>query len=177
VKLEGLEIDTDLRWELLTALSVGGKATKARIDAELEADNTANGQKAHAAAIAALPDAKTKQEMFNKLVDTDEMSNALVNSASVAFGRVLDTSLLEPFTDQYFAKVLAIWENKSYHMAEYLLVNLYPLALVNQALANQTEQFLKNPELDSKPALKRIIIENLAGVQRALKAQQCDNKE
>jgi aminopeptidase N len=177
VELEGLEIDTDLRWELLTALSVGGKATRARIDAELEADNTANGQKAHAAAIAALPDAKAKQEMFNKLVDTDEMSNALVNSASLAFGRVLDTALLEPFTDQYFAKVFAIWENKSYHMAEYLLVNLYPLALVNQALANQTEQFLKNPELDSKPALKRIIIENLAGVQRALKAQQCDSKE
>jgi aminopeptidase N len=56
-------------------------------------------------------------------------------------------------------------------------VNLYPLSLVNQALADQTEKFLKNPELESKPALKRIIIENLAGVQRALKAQQKDSKE
>jgi aminopeptidase N len=176
-QLDGLEIDTDLRWELLTSLSVGGKVSSARIDVELEADNTANGQKAHAAAIAALPDPKAKQEMFRKLVDTDEMSNALVNSASLAFGRVLETSLLEPFVDQYFAKVLSIWEQKSYHMAEYLLVNLYPLSLVNQALANQTEQFLKNPELESKPALKRIVIENLAGVQRALKAQQKDSRE
>jgi aminopeptidase N len=100
-----------------------------------------------------------------------------VNSASLAFGRVLDTSLLEPFVDQYFSKVLSIWEQKSYHMAEYLLVNLYPLSLVNQALADQTEKFLKNPELESKPALKRIIIENLAGVQRALKAQQKDSRE
>ncbi len=175
-QLDGLEIDTDLRWELLTALSVGGKVTKDRIDVELEADNTANGQKAHAAAIAAMPNQKSKQEMFDKLVNTDEMSNALVNSASLAFGRVLDTSALEPFVDQYFSKVLSIWENKSYHMAEYLLVNLYPLAIVNKALADQTEQFLKNPELASKPALKRIIVENLANVQRALNAQNTDKK-
>ena len=175
-QMDGLEIDTDLRWELLTALSVGGKVTKERIDVELEADNTANGQKAHAAAIAAMPELKSKQEIFDKLVDTDQMSNALVNSASLAFGRVMDTAVLEPFVDQYFSKVLSIWENKSYHMAEYLLVNLYPLAIVNEALANQTEQFLKNPELASKPALKRIIVENLANVQRALSAQSTDKK-
>jgi aminopeptidase N len=175
-QMDGLEIDTDLRWELLTALSVGAKVTKGRIDAELEADNTANGQKAHAAAIAGMPDQKSKQEMFDKLVNTDEMSNALVNSASLAFGRVLDSSVLEPFVDQYFSKVLSVWENKSYHMAEYLLVNLYPLALANKTLADQTEQFLKNPELASKPALKRIIIENLANVQRALNAQSADQK-
>ena len=175
-QMDGLEIDTDLRWELLTALSVGGKATKERIDVELEADNTANGQKAHAAAIAAMPEKKSKQEIFDKLVDTDQMSNALVNSASLAFGRVMDTAVLEPFVDQYFSKVLSIWENKTYHMAEYLLVNLYPLAIVNEALANQTEQFLKNAELAYKPALKRIIVENLANVQRALSAQSTDKK-
>ena len=175
-QLDGLEIDTDLRWELLTSLAVGGKATNARLDAELEADNTANGQKAHAAALAAMPDIKAKQEMFNRLVDTDEMSNALVNSASLAFGRVLETSLLEPFVDQYFAKVLSIWEQKSYHMAEYLLVNLYPLSLANPTLVEQTEAFLKNPELSSRPALKRIIIENLAGVVRAINAQKTDSE-
>jgi aminopeptidase N len=175
-QMDGLEIDTDLRWELLTALSVGGKVTKERIDAELEADNTANGQKAHAAAIAGMPNPKSKQELFDKLINTDEMSNALVNAASLAFGRVLDTAVLEPFVDQYFAKVLPVWNNKTYKMAEYLLVNLYPLSLANKTLADQTEQFLKNPELASKPALKRIIIENLANVQRALNAQSADQK-
>lgn len=174
-QLDGLTIDTDLRWDLLTSLSVGGKVTSERIDVELEADNTSNGQRAHAASLAAIPSRDAKQSMFNKLVDTDELSNALVNSASLAFGRVLDTKILEPFVDQYFAKVLPIWENKTYHMAEYLLVNLYPVALANKELVAKTETFLKNPELASKPALKRIIIENLAGVQRALKAQQADH--
>ena len=172
--LDGLEIDADLRWELLTGLAVGGKVDQGRIDAELEADNTANGQKAHAGALAALPENSSKQAMFNRLVDTDQMSNALVNSASLAFGRVLDGSILEPFVDQYFDKVLTIWDSKSYHMAEYLLVNLYPLALANKDLAEKTKHFLNNKELSTKPALRRIIVENLAGVERALKAQQAD---
>lgn len=177
LSLESLEIDADLRWELLTSLAVGGKVDRARLDAELQSDNTANGQKAHAGAIAALPGADLKQEMFSKLVDTDELSNALVNSASLAFGRVLDTAILEPFVDKYFSKVISVWENKSYHMAEYLLVNLFPVALANKALADKTKKFLEQPELKSKPALKRIIVENLANVERALVAQEADSKE
>jgi aminopeptidase N len=176
ISLPELEIDTDLRWELLISLSVAGRVTKDRIDTELEADNTANGQKAHAAAIAAIPAIESKQEMFNQLVDTDSMSNALVDSASLAFARVLDSALLEPFMDQYFNKVLHIWEQKSYHMAEDLLVNLYPMALANPTLAEQTKKFLSYPELDSRPALRRIIIENLAGVERALNAQKADER-
>lgn len=176
-KLSGLAIDTDLRWELLTGLSVAGEATKEQIDLELASDNTANGQKAHIGAIAARPDVSSKQEMFNRLVDSDELSNALVNSASLAFGRVLDSSVIEPFVDQYFEKVLQIWEQKTYHMAEYLLVNLYPLALANQELADRTKAFLSKPALAEKPALRRIIVENLANVERALKAQKRDSED
>jgi aminopeptidase N len=175
-KLASLAIDTDLRWELVTALAVGGRISKESLDQELANDNTANGQKYHVAAVAALPDSSSKQAMFTKLVTTDELSNALVNSASLAFGRVLDPQILQPFVAQYFANVLKIWEDKSYHMAEYLLINLYPLALANQALVSETKAFLERADVQSKPALRRIIIENLANVERALSAQQRDQK-
>ena len=59
-------------------------------------------------------------------------------------------------------------------MAEYLLVNLYPLALANHALVSETKTFLEKADVQSKPALRRIIIENLANVERALNAQQRD---
>lgn len=173
-KLAGLEIDTDLRWELLTGLVVGGKASKEQIDAELSGDNTANGQKAHASAIAAIPDDKSKSDMFTKLVDTDELSNALTNAASLGFTRVLEPKILEPYVEKYFSKVLSIWEQKSYHMAEYLLINLYPLPLAGENLVATTKKFLEQPEINAKPALRRIIIENLANVERALKAQKRD---
>jgi aminopeptidase N len=61
-------------------------------------------------------------------------------------------------------------------MAEYLLINLYPLALANQALVSETKAFLERADVQSKPALRRIIIENLANVERALTAQQRDQK-
>ena len=176
MKLPSLAIDTDLRWELVTSLAVGGKISSELLDQELEGDNTANGQKYHIAAVAALPETASKQAMFTKLVATDELSNALVNSASLAFGRVLDPKVLQSFVSQYFGNVLKIWEDKTYHMAEYLLVNLYPLALANKELVSETEEFLATPEVQSKPALRRIIIENLANVERALSAQQRDLK-
>jgi aminopeptidase N len=53
-------------------------------------------------------------------------------------------------------------------------VNLYPLALANKELASETQAFLAKTEVQSKPALRRIIIENLANVERALDAQQRD---
>jgi aminopeptidase N len=155
-------------------LAVGGKISSELLDQELEGDNTANGQKYHVAAVAAMPDTASKQAMFTRLVATDELSNALVNSASLAFGRVLDPNILQPFVSQYFSNVLKIWEDKTYHMAEYLLVNLYPLALANKDLVTETEAFLAKSEIQSKPALRRIIIENLANVERALSAQQRD---
>ena len=176
IKLASLTIDTDLRWELVTALAVGGKISVEQLDQELAADNTANGQKYHVAAVAALPDNSSKQAMFTKLVATDELSNALVNSASLAFGRVLNPEVLQVFVAQYFANVLKIWEEKTYHMAEYLLVNLYPLALANAALVSETKAFLARSDIQSKPALRRILIENLANVERALSAQRRDAK-
>src|SRR5690606_37484195 len=39
IALEGLEVDTDLRWELLEGLVLIGEAGEAEITAELERDN------------------------------------------------------------------------------------------------------------------------------------------
>jgi aminopeptidase N len=173
-KLEKLEIDKDLKWELLSGLATAGSVTKEQLDLALIDDNTASGQKAHAGALAALPDQASKAAVFSKLVDTNEFSNALTNSASLGFGRVLESDILEPFVEPYFDKVLEIWEKKTYHIAEYLLVNLYPLALASPQLAERTREFITQDDIQAKPALRRILIENLANVERALIAQSKD---
>ena len=174
VELPGLEIDADMRWELLTALVVGGRSEEADIEAELSRDNTANGQKFAAAARAALPSPEAKSRAWHTLVETEEYSNTLTNSASLAFARVHDLEVLKPYQALYLSKVLEIWQGRSYHMAEYLLINLFPLMLANEALAAATREFLNKPELGDKPALRRILVENLANLERALKAQAAD---
>ncbi|MFM1796061.1 MAG: hypothetical protein RLZZ340_738, partial [Actinomycetota bacterium] len=175
-KLNGLEVDADLRWDLLTGLVVAGRAGESEIDAELERDNTANGQKAAAGARAALPSAEAKEAAWTLLVESKELSNALVNSASLGFGRVHDLKLLEPYVDRYFESALHVWKLHTFKIAEYLMINLYPVYLANEALAAKTREWIAKPQIKEIPALRRIMIENLAAVDRALAAQKRDER-
>ena len=174
-KIAGLEVDQDLRWELLTGLVIGDRAGEAEIAKELERDNTANGQKFAAACRAAIPTEAAKQVAWHTLTETEDYSNTLVNSASLAFGRVNDLALLKPFADKYHEVALKIWNSRTYHIAAYLLTNLYPVQLANQELADKTKALIEKAEIKEKPALRRILVENLAGLERGLKAQKADN--
>ena len=173
--LEGLEIDADLRWELVIGLAVGGAIGEKEIAEELQRDNTAGGQKFAAAARAALPTASGKSAAWHTLVETQDYSNTLVNSASLGFGRVVDLELLEPYLEKYMDSALTIWESRSYQIASYLLNNLYPIQLASKELADATKALISKPEISAKPALRRILVENLAGLERGLKAQLADN--
>ena len=172
--IAGLKVDQDLRWELLTGLVIGGKAGESEIAAELVRDNTANGQKFAAAARAALPTPQAKAEAWRILTETEDYSNTLVNSASLAFGRVNDLNLLAPYAKKYHDVALKIWNTRTYHIAAYLLTNLYPIQLANSELAEMTSALIDTSEFKEKPALRRILVENLAGLERGLKAQKVD---
>ena len=175
IKPEGLDLGHDLRWDLMTGLAAGGAVTQAEIDAEYQTDSTANGQKGHASASAALANADSKSAVWTKLVTTDDYSNAQSASASLSFGRGLKPELLEPFVDRYFADAQKIWETKTYKIAEYLLQRLFPINLATQELADRTRAYLDaNP--NQAPAMRRMIVENLSRLERALAAQKLDKK-
>ena len=172
VVLEGLTIDTDLGWELLEGLVLNGAATPADIDAALEKDSTANGQQAAARARATFATSEAKLAAFASLVDSDELPNAIVRNTALGYQHVNDPSSLEPVVAKYFAALGDLWTSRSYHIAETLIVGLYPAPLASQSLVDATKAWLDaNPEV---PALRRLVTENLAGVERALAAQAAD---
>ena len=173
-KLEGLKIDADLKWELLAGLVVGGHATSSDIDKALSEDNTSNGQKAAAGARAMLPSSQDKAKAWHTLTETQELSNIMVDAASLGFVRVADPGLLEPFVDLYFENAVRIWNTNTFKIAEYLIENLYPLPLASQELAAKTRGWIDRPEIKEIPALRRILVESLSNVERALAAQQRD---
>jgi aminopeptidase N len=171
-KLPGLEIDTDLSWELLAALVAGGEAGEAEIDAALAADNTATGAQSAANARAAIPTVEGKQAAWSSLIDVDKAPNTIVRVTAAGFLRAHDTSLLEPFVSRYFDVLQTVWAERSYSIAEKLITGLYPAPLANQALVDATRAWLDaNPE---PAALRRLVVENLAGVERSLRAQARD---
>jgi aminopeptidase N len=81
---------------------------------------------------------------------------------------------LAPYAKKYHDVALKIWNTRSYHIAAYLLTNLYPIQLANSDLAEMTRALIETTELKEKPALRRILVENLAGLERGLKAQKAD---
>lgn len=173
-KLPGLEIDTDLSWELLGALVAGGEADATEIDAALAADNTATGAQSAANVRAAIPTVDAKQAAWSSLIDVDTAPNTIVRVTAAGFLRAHDTSLLEPFVGQYFDVLQKVWAERSYAIAEKLIVGLYPSPLSNQALVDATRAWLDaNPE---PAALRRLVVENLAGVERSLRVQARDQE-
>ena len=173
--LAGLQIDTDLGWELLEGLVLAGAATDADIQAALDRDNTSNGQQAAARARATFPTAEGKRAAFDSLVDSADLPNAIVRNVTLGYQHTNDPSSLESLVEPYFAALNDIWKNRSYKIAEYIVVGLYPSPLASQALVDATKAWLDaNPDI---PALRRLVTENLAGVERALLVQAKDADE
>ena len=171
--LDGLTVDQDLRWELVASLVVGGRMGQEQIDAELERDNTSSGQNAAALATAAIPTAEAKAAAWESIVVKGDVSNAIQGSAVAGFTRVLDTALLEPYAEKYFAAVPGIVAERTFALAQQIVVGLYPAQLTTQATVDRTDEFLASLPEDSA-ALRRMMLENRDGVARALRARAAD---
>ncbi|WP_066581802.1 aminopeptidase N [Cellulomonas timonensis] len=174
--LEGLSIDTDLRWELLTSLVAGGRAGGAQIDAQLAADATATGQRAAAAARAAIPTPESKAAAWAAVVEGDELPNAVQTATISGFGRVHNLGLLLPYVKPYFAAIEGVWESRTSEMAQNVVVGLYPTDLAGDPRVDvlaTTDAWLEE-HLDAPAALRRLVVEARDGVRRAVVAQEAD---
>ncbi len=171
--LEGLEIDTDLSWQLLVSLAAGGAVTAKDVDDALAADNTSKGGEFAAQAKAALPDLEARLAAWDSLIEKDDAPNTIVRAAALGFTHPAGIEVLGEFVKPYFDMLLPIWNSRTYQIAQYLIVGLYPAALANVELRDATRAWLA-ANTDAAPALRRLVNENLAGVERALSVQERD---
>lgn len=175
-ELPGLEIDADLSWALLVSLAAGGVVSAAEIDDALAADNTAKGGEFAAQARAALPSVEAKRAAWQSLVDSADLPNTVVRSAAAGFVHPAGVPALREFVDAYFDMLLPVWESRTYQIAQYLIVGLYPAPLADAALRDATRGWLAEHR-DAPAALRRLVNENLAGVERALSVQERDRQD
>ncbi|GEB64297.1 aminopeptidase N [Sinomonas atrocyanea] len=171
--IPGLDVDQDLRWELVASLACGGRIERARIEDELARDTTSTGQCAAALATAALPTPEAKAEAWESIVVKGTLSNAMQQAAINGFARVHDAALLAPFAEKYFEAVPRIVAERTHALAQQVVVGLYPARQTTQAMLERTDEFLASLGPD-QAALRRMTLENRDGVQRALRAQAAD---
>ena len=178
--LEGLDVDQDLRWDLLTGLVAAGRFGEERIHAEEARDRTTTGRERAAEARAAIPTPEAKEATWRALVDDASMPN----ETQVRVLRGLTSverrpDLLVPFVSEYVEAIDSLWSSRTFHMAENLLTGLWSCATVGldgadpaAALKGWLESHAQAPA-----ALRRIVRENLDDTRRVARAQAAETGE
>jgi aminopeptidase N len=175
--LSGLEIDTDLRWRIVTALAAAGHVDadgpeSPFIDAEVERDPTAAGKRHGAQASAARPQLAVKEKAWTQVTEDDTLPNIVGRSIIAGIATPGQAELLKPFGARYFAAIPGVWERRSSEVAQTVVVGLYPRWDISDDGIAAADEFLADPELT--PALRRLVIEGRAGVERSLRARRLD---
>jgi len=176
VNLPGLVIDTDLRWRIVTALAASGDIDgdgleSPFIDAEAQRDPTAAGRRHAAAAAAARPQLAVKEAAWQQVIEDDTLANITARAIIGGFAPAGQAALLEPFTARYFEAIPGVWERRSSEVAQTVVIGLYPSWDISAEALAAADEFLGG-ELPS--ALRRLVLEGRAGVERSLKARAFD---
>ncbi|MGV0580325.1 aminopeptidase N [Mycolicibacterium elephantis] len=175
--LPGLDVDTDLRWRIVTALAAAGAVDSDGmptpfIDAEAKRDPTAAGQRHALAAAAARPQLAVKEAAWEQVIEDDTLANITARSIIGGLVRPGQEELLKPFRDKYFGAIAGVWRRRSSEVAQTVVVGLYPSWDVSQEGLDAADRFLADP--DVPPPLRRLVLEGRAGVERALRARKFD---
>jgi aminopeptidase N len=164
-------VDTDLRWTLLSALVAVGAAGADEIEAELDRDPTAAGQRRAATARALRPTAEAKAEAWRLATEDDELPNAINGAIIAGFYHPAQTELTEPYVQPYFAVIPGVWERRTSELAQSVVVGLFP-ASASTAVVERAETFLADP--DNPPALRRLVAEGRDDTVRSLRGRARD---
>ena len=171
--IKGLTVDAEIRWHLVICAVKRGLLGSADIDAEVAKDNTAHGKQYGALAHAAIPTAAAKQKAFTA-VTSEKLSNTIHAYTCRGFNVAMQSELLIPYVDQYFAILIDLWTTAGYEIAETTATMLFPSFIVTDETLAKAQKWIDVTGKDAPNALRRVIIEGRDALARSLRAQKKD---
>ncbi|MFE5715368.1 aminopeptidase N [Streptomyces sp. NPDC056501] len=172
-KIDGLDVDQELRWALLSPLAVHGRADEGRIGEELSRDDTATGKRHQVRLLASRPSAAVKAQAWAQVVESDTLSNALVEATIAGFVQPSQRELIAPYAEKYFAAIERLWADRSIQIAMDVVKGLFPGLQDSDETLAAADAWLTAHE-SAAPALRRLVLEARDDLARALRAQACD---
>ncbi|MFJ9440273.1 aminopeptidase N [Kitasatospora sp. NPDC101235] len=172
-RVDGLEVDQELRWSLWLALAAAGQATDEELAAELAADNTASGKRHYTQCLAARPTAEAKAAAWSAVIDSDELPSALVEANTAGFSIPSQRDLSALYAAPYFKLLERIWAERTIEIAMRIVGGFFPTAQTDEQTLAEADAWLEgHPQ--AAPALRRLVLERRDDLARALRAQACD---
>jgi len=172
--LDGLAVDTDLRWTLLRRLVSRGVRGEDAIDAELSRDATDAGERQAAGCRAAIPTLTAKRETWETLT-AGKLTIAMFRATIIGFADADQPALIHPYRPEYFAALGAVWSEWSSAMAQDFVEYGYHVCAVDEATIAATDAYLA-AEPAPPAALHRLLVEGRDEVARALRNQSRDRE-
>ncbi|QEU94363.1 aminopeptidase N [Streptomyces kanamyceticus] len=172
-KIDGLDVDQELRWAFLSPLAAHGAADEQVIAAELARDDTASGKRHQVRCLAARPSAAVKAQAWASVVESDALSNALVEATISGFAQSSQRELVAPYVAKYFDAIERVWAERSIQIGMDVVRGLFPHLVSDEATLAAADAWLAAHEA-SAPALRRLVLEARDDLARALRAQLCD---
>ncbi|MFD7877669.1 aminopeptidase N [Streptomyces sp. NPDC059766] len=172
-EIEGLVVDQELRWAFLEPLAAHGVADEKVLAAELARDDTASGKRHQVRCLAARPSAAVKAQAWAQVVESDALSNALVEATIAGFAQPSRRDLLAPYTQKYFAVIDRVWSERSIQIGMDVVRGLFPALQDSQETLDAADAWLSAHE-KAAPALRRLVLEARDDLARALRGQACD---
>ncbi|WP_031075636.1 aminopeptidase N [Streptomyces sp. NRRL WC-3742] len=172
-RIDGLDVDQELRWALWLALAASGQASDEELAAELAADNTAGGKRQYTVCLAARPTPEAKASAWSAVVDSDELPNALVEANIAGFALPSHRDLTALYAAPYFKLLERIWSERTIEIAIRFVGGFFPIAQTDEPTLAEADAWLDgHPQ--AAPALRRLVLERRDDLARALRAQACD---
>ncbi|MEU6660752.1 aminopeptidase N [Streptomyces sp. NPDC046821] len=172
-KIDGLDVDQEMRWSFLEPLAAHAAADESVLAAELARDDTASGKRHQVRCLAARPSAAVKAQAWAQVVESDALSNALVEATIAGFQQPSQRELTAPYAEKYFAAIERVWQERSIQIGMDVVRGLFPSLQDSQETLDATDAWLESHE-GSAPALRRLVLEARDDLARALRAQACD---
>ncbi|WP_030917834.1 aminopeptidase N [Streptosporangium amethystogenes] len=169
--LDGLTVDTDLRWTLTSALVSGGLLGEEDIAQELLRDATATGERSAALSRASIPTDQGKANAWAAIIE-GKLSGALLRSTILGFMDAHHPELLEPYAAKYFEEIGRIWKSWTSDSAQNFANGCYPALVISPETVAKTQDFISANQ--PPHALRRLLLEGADSIGRALRAQAKD---
>ncbi|MGV9264468.1 aminopeptidase N [Kitasatospora sp. NPDC003701] len=172
-RIDGLDVDQELRWALWLALAAAGQASDEELAEELAADNTASGKRQYTQCLAARPTPEAKAAAWSAVIDSDELPNALVEANIAGFALPAHRDLTALYAAPYFKLLERVWSERTIEIAMRIVGGFFPHAQISEETLAEADAWLAGHP-DAAPALRRLVLERRDDLARALRAQACD---
>ncbi|MCT9140125.1 aminopeptidase N [Streptomyces violarus] len=173
VAVEGLDLDQELRWVFLEPLAAHGVVDEKVLAEELARDDTASGKRHQVRCLAARPSEAVKAQAWAQVVESDALSNAMVEATISGFEQGSQRELLAPYAEKYFAAIERVWAERSIQIGMHVVQGLFPSLQQSQETLDAADAWLESHR-EAAPALRRLVLEAQDDLARSLRGQACD---